>query len=120
MLSFFVSLRLHPKLQGPYQPSDSPASKPIFDQEGVASIGDILTSLGLTNRSRTNPGNYVLWLDHSYRVRIHEMARDYEVDDIPTTPMAHWNCEICIKNNSTASEPTRTPEAVHQTCLRDH
>ncbi len=77
--------------------------------------GDILTSLGLTNRSRTNPGNYVLWLDHSYRVRIHGMARDYEVDDIPTTPMAHWNCQICIKaNNSTASEPKRTPEAVNQ------
>lgn len=75
--------------------------------------GDILTSLGLTNRSRTNPGNYVLWMDHSCRVQIHAMARDYEVDDIPTTPMPYSNCEICIKN-STASVPTRTPEAVDQ------
>jgi hypothetical protein len=40
--------------------------------------GDILTSLGLTNPSRVNPGHYVLWMDRSYRVRIHEKARDYE------------------------------------------
>jgi hypothetical protein len=37
----------------------------------------------LTNRSRVNPGHYVLWVDRSNRVRIHEMVRDYEVDVIP-------------------------------------
>jgi hypothetical protein len=57
--------------------------------------GDIFTSLGLTNRSRENPGHYVLWVDRSYRVRIHEMARDYEVDDIRMEPIR--DCEICTK-----------------------
>jgi len=71
-------------------------------------IGDILTSLGLTNRSRANPGNYVLWLDRSYRVRIHEKAHDYEVDGIPTDPIQ--NCEICMKT-SKASPSSYTPEA---------
>jgi len=53
-------------------------------------VGDILTSLGLTNRDRTNTG-YVLNLERSTRVRIHEMARDYEVDG------SDWyqNCGLC-------------------------
>jgi hypothetical protein len=59
-------------------------------------VGDILTSLGLTNRSRTNTG-YVLWVERSDRVRIHEMARDYDVDG--TGP--NQNCDIC-KETSTA------------------
>jgi hypothetical protein len=69
--------------------------------------GDILTSLGLTKRSRMNPGNYVVLLDQLDRFRIHEKARDYEVDDIPVTPKPHWNCGICIKNSkSAARSPT--------------
>ena len=52
--------------------------------------GDILTSLGLTNRNRMNTG-YVLNLERSTRVRIHEMARDYEVDGIEQ----NQNCGIC-------------------------
>lgn len=73
--------------------------------------GDILTSLALTNRARANPGNYVLWLDRSDRVRIHEKARDYEVADVPTQPIRH--CEICIANRA-ASSPPPTTEAVDQ------
>jgi hypothetical protein len=57
-------------------------------------VGDILTSLGLTNRSRTNAG-YVLWLERSDRVRIHKMARDYDVDGIGP----HQNCAICTETS---------------------
>ena len=70
-------------------------------------VGDILTSLGLTNRSRTNTG-YVLWVERSDRVRIHEMARDYEVDGIG----AKQNCDIC--KEITASPASSTPEAADE------
>jgi hypothetical protein len=60
--------------------------------------GDILTSLGLTNRSRTNTG-YVLTLERSDRVRIHELARGYEVDG--TGP--NQNCVICTETINVAS-----------------
>jgi hypothetical protein len=46
-------------------------------------FGDVLTSLGLTNRTRKNVG-YVLWLNRADRERIHQMARDYGVGDVPT------------------------------------
>jgi hypothetical protein len=69
-------------------------------------VGDILTSLGLTNRSRTNTG-YVLWVERSDRVRIHEMARDYDVDG--TGP--NQNCDIC-KETSTAPPAIGTPRGV--------
>jgi hypothetical protein len=42
-------------------------------------LGDILTSLSLTNRTRTNIG-YVLWLNRAERELIHAAARDYNVD----------------------------------------
>ena len=72
--------------------------------------GFVTSSLGLTNRSRVNPGHYALWVDRSYRVRIHEMARDYEVDGIPTEPIQ--NCEICTKEEHSAAEETPRPAAV--------
>jgi hypothetical protein len=75
-------------------------------------VGDILTSLGLTNRSRTNTG-YVLWLERSDRVRIHEMARDYEVDG--TNPKL--NCDICTKT-STASPTSSAPSAANEKQVR--
>lgn len=56
-----------------------------------------------TNRSRTNTG-YVLWVERSDRVRIHEMARDYDVDG--TGP--NQNCDIC-KETSTAPPAIGTP-----------
>jgi len=73
--------------------------------------GDILTSLGLTNRSRTNTG-YVLWLERSDRVRIHEMARDYEVDGTG----ANQNCDMC--KEITASPASSTPEAADEKQVR--
>jgi hypothetical protein len=71
-------------------------------------VGDVLTSLGLTNRSRKNIG-YVLWLSRSDRVRIHEMARDYEADGIPTDPIQ--NFEICTKKEHSAAVETSKPRA---------
>jgi hypothetical protein len=50
---------------------------------------------------------YVLWVERSDRVRIHEMVRDYEVDVIPTDPLQ--TCEICTKK-SPASPTSRRPE----------
>jgi hypothetical protein len=75
-------------------------------------VGDILTSLGLTNRSRTNTG-YTLWLERSDRVRIHEMARNYEVDG--TNP--NQNCDICKELNP-ASSTSSTPEAANEVQVR--
>ncbi len=57
-----------------------------------------------------------IWKSHrSDRVRIHEMAREYEVDGIPTDPIQ--NCEVCMKT-STASPTSRTPEAVDMKQVR--
>jgi hypothetical protein len=75
-------------------------------------VGDILTSLGLTNRPRTNAG-YVVWLERSDRVRIHEMARDYEVDG--TGP--NLNCDIC-KETNTASPAGSILEAADEKQVR--
>jgi hypothetical protein len=72
-------------------------------------VGYILTSLGLTNRSRKSNG-YALWLNRSDRVRIHEMPRDYEVDGVPTEPIQ--TCEICTKKEHGADESSA--EAVNQ------
>jgi hypothetical protein len=64
-------------------------------------VGDVLTSLALTNRTRKNAG-YVLWLNRSTRVRIHEAVLDYEVDAVPTEPDTQGTCDICVEP-STAS-----------------
>ena len=71
-------------------------------------VGDILTSLGLTSRSRTNSG-YVLWLERSDHVRIHEMAREYEVDGTNS----NQNCDLC-KKTSAALTTSSTPEAAEE------
>jgi hypothetical protein len=42
-------------------------------------VGRSLTSLGFTNRKRTNVG-FTLWLDLTTRKRIHKIAHDYDVD----------------------------------------
>ena len=90
------------KSSQPQRPSPAPERK----------TGDILTSLGLTSRSRVNPGHYLLWVDRSYRVRIHQIARDYEVDDILTGPIR--NCDICTKKEHGVPGATPGPETVDQ------
>ena len=67
------------------------------------------------NRSRKNNG-YVLWLNRSDRVRIHEMLCDYEVDSIPTDPIR--TCEICTKKEHAVADETSTAEAVNQKQVR--
>lgn len=42
-------------------------------------VGRALTSLGLTNRKRTNAG-FILWLDSGTRRRIHSLAHAYAID----------------------------------------
>jgi hypothetical protein len=63
-------------------------------------VGDILTSLSLTNRTRQNTG-YVLCLNRSDRVQIHELPRKYEIDRIPMEPIL--SCNICNKPSETSS-----------------
>jgi len=63
-------------------------------------VGDILTSLSFTNRTRQNTG-YVLWLNRSERVQIHELPRKYEIDRIPVEPIL--NCNICNKPSEASS-----------------
>jgi hypothetical protein len=75
-------------------------------------VGDLLTSLGLTNRSRTNTG-YVVWLERSDRMRIHKMARDYQVDG--TNP--NQNCDIC-KESSTPPPMSSAPEPANEKQVR--
>jgi hypothetical protein len=76
-------------------------------------VGYILTSLGLTNRSRKSNG-YALWLNRSDRVRIHEMPRDYEVDGVPTEPIQ--TCEICTKKEHGADETSTDAVNQKQAC----
>jgi energy-coupling factor transporter ATP-binding protein EcfA2 len=73
-------------------------------------VGDVLTSLGFTSRSRTNPGTFTLWLQRSDRIRIHEMARDYEVEGA----VPDQYCDICKEINK-ASPITVTSEISEQT-----
>ena len=68
-------------------------------------LGNILTSLSFTNRTRTNSG-YFLWLQRSDRVRIHAAARDYAAEG--TRPEPIESCEICTK--ASAPAPTSAPD----------
>ena len=60
-------------------------------------VGDILTSLGLTNGNCMNIG-YVLNLEPCDRVRIHEMARACEVDGTGQ----NQNCDICKETHASS------------------
>jgi hypothetical protein len=76
-------------------------------------VGDILTSLGLTNRTRKNSG-YVLWLDRSVRVLIHKEIHDYEIDGVATEPDPKSTCDICVEL-STASPSSSAGEVPTET-----
>jgi hypothetical protein len=56
--------------------------------------GDILTSLGLTNRTRRNAG-YYLWVDRADREQVHQHVQHYEVDCLP--PASAPKCEFCTR-----------------------
>ena len=67
-------------------------------------VGRALTSLGFTNRKRTNVG-FILWLDLETRKRIHKLAHDHGIDE---ESMFHGvgfgnECDVC--KNQEASNP---------------
>lgn len=55
-------------------------------------LGDILTSLSFTNRTRKNTG-YVLWLTRAARARIHATARDYRIEGTDANLIDE--CQLC-------------------------
>jgi hypothetical protein len=67
-------------------------------------VGRALTSLGFTNRKRTNVG-FILWLDLRTRKRIHKLAHDYGIDQEGTFRGEGFgnDCDLC--NNPGASNP---------------
>ena len=75
-------------------------------------MGNILTSLSLTNRQRTNTG-YILFLDPSTRERIHANARDHRTED----PVE--DCKICsptdVSVNRAPSQVAKTEAATTET-----
>ena len=52
-------------------------------------VGDILTSLSFTNRTRTNTG-YHLWIERCDQERIHESTILFGIRPDPI-----WNCDMC-------------------------
>jgi hypothetical protein len=68
-------------------------------------VGNILTSLHLTNRQRLNSG-YVLWVNRKTREQIHSQARIYGVNAGPTSEKSA-RCDLCqIANADTADGST--------------
>jgi hypothetical protein len=59
-------------------------------------VGRALTSLGFTNRKRTNAG-FILWLDLRTRKRIHNLAHDYAIDQGDQFQEEDFRsgCELC-------------------------
>ena len=68
-------------------------------------VGRALTSLGLTNRKRTNAG-FILWLDQGTRRRIHNLAHAYAIDQESQFQKDGFGngCELCNK----APKPSST------------
>jgi hypothetical protein len=68
-------------------------------------VGRALTSLGFTNRKRTNEG-FILWLDLRTRKRIHKLACDYAIDQERRFQEEGFSngCGLC--KNPIASNPT--------------
>ncbi len=70
-------------------------------------VGNILTSLNLTNRQRLNSG-FVLWLDRKTREEIHSLARTYGVNSGCTSEMSA-RCELCIMSGRPTGGSTTNP-----------
>lgn len=71
-------------------------------------VGRALTSLGLTNRKRTNEG-YVLCLDQRTKLRIHNLVHNYGIDQESQFLGLDLNfdCQLC-KNLRPLNLPTET------------
>jgi len=70
-------------------------------------VGRALTSLGLTNRKRTNVG-FILWLDLETRKRIHKKARDHGIDQESRFHEEGFGNECDLCKNQEASTPAST------------
>ena len=68
-------------------------------------VGRALTSLGFTNRKRTNEG-FILWLDLRTRKRIHNLAHDYAIGQESRFLEKRFGngCELCTNSNPNPAE----------------
>jgi hypothetical protein len=59
-------------------------------------VGRALTSLGFTDRKRTNAG-FILWLDLATRERVHTLAHDHGIDQDPWFSGQGFaaDCDLC-------------------------
>ena len=88
-------------------------------------VGHVLTSLGLTERKRTNTG-WVLLLSRDTRARIHTLLRRYAIEI--DTSVNRQSCSLCsdLKNppsgaNESTAEPQKTvPPGGPQIGEREH
>jgi hypothetical protein len=64
-------------------------------------LGEVLTSLNLTNRTRTNKG-WVLWLNREMNAEIHSLARRHGAKASPSSELAA-KCDICQAANKTST-----------------
>ncbi len=69
-------------------------------------VGDILTSLSFTNRTRNNQG-FVLRINRTDRAQIHATARDYRVEGTNADPID--KCEICTPTSRSAPATAEPP-----------
>ena len=71
-------------------------------------VGRALTSLGFTNRKRTNAG-FILWLDKGTRARIHNLANAYAIDQESQFQENGFGngCELCNKAPQAPSTETK-------------
>jgi hypothetical protein len=68
-------------------------------------VGRTLTSLGFTNRKRTNAG-FILWLDLRARKRIHDLAHDNAIDQERRFLEQGFanGCELCKNSTPSSAE----------------
>jgi hypothetical protein len=86
-------------------------------------LGNILSSLKIMNRTRTNAG-YVLWFDRETREKIHSLARRYGVTTGLTSSMSA-RCELCQAMNQrspsgSTTKPIAQSEHTEASDLREH
>jgi hypothetical protein len=73
-------------------------------------VGRALTSLGLTDRKRTNVG-FVVWLDLRTRKRLHQLAHDHGIEQERQFLAEGFvnNCALC-KSSASNPAPAETKE----------
>jgi len=85
-------------------------------------VSNILTSLHLTNRTRTNVG-YVLWLDRETREEIHSLVLTHGMNTGPAPEMSA-RCELCQitserSKSGETTKPIKESKRVEANCSRE-